>query len=84
MSFYSLSDEQVLKMPVGRFWLLEKNVARIQAESDIRNVNVVSVPHVKNGQEVQNRLIEELGTIVVMNHKRDDNASQRLMALGGR
>lgn len=83
MAFYALTDRQILEMPVGRFWMLERNIGRIQAENDLRSVNVVSAPHVKSPQEIQSRLTEELGTVIVLNHKRDDDANKRLLALGG-
>lgn len=83
MAFYSLTDEHLLQMPAKRFWLLEKNIGRLNAEFDLRQLNVISAPNLKNPQDVQQRLVEELGTIIIVNAKRDEDAADRLRLLGG-
>lgn len=35
-----MTDEQVLAMPSRRFWSMERQISRIQAANDLRQVNV--------------------------------------------
>jgi hypothetical protein len=39
-AFYSMTDEQVLRMPVKRFWAMSACINRIQAERDKRKLSV--------------------------------------------
>ncbi len=42
MHFYSMSHAELLSIPVYTFWELSKNVGRIQASVDIRQVTLLS------------------------------------------
>ncbi|WP_354734409.1 hypothetical protein [Acinetobacter nosocomialis] len=37
-----MSHECVLKLPIRIFWLLSKNIQRIQARNDLRHLNVAT------------------------------------------
>jgi hypothetical protein len=43
MRFYGLSDTHVLQMPVGRFWFLYQTALRIEAQEDLRLLNIAVV-----------------------------------------
>lgn len=82
MAFYGMSDLDLLDMPIQRFWLLESNVSRIQAERDTRALRVSLGQH--NPQEVMQTLATEMGTVYVETHPaRDENATSTLKALSG-
>ncbi len=67
MRFYGLSDEQVLQMPVRRFWLLHKNVDRIAAEEDIRVAAIAaSVQSGESFNELMNGLRKQMGEVVII------------------
>lgn len=57
MSFYGLSDEHVLKMPISRFWLMSRSVDRISAERDMRAARVAA--SVQSGEGVE-KLFDDL------------------------
>ena len=85
MAEYGLSDTHLLQMPLRRFWLLEKNITRLQAERELRQLPILasanSGSHLK---ELTERLSRELGTIVTVNvTARDPDATSKLMRLAG-
>lgn len=57
MHFYSLSDEQILRMPVRRFWVLEAQINRILSERDLRLINV---DRASGSQEQMSQVIDRL------------------------
>jgi hypothetical protein len=65
MRFYGLSDEQVLKMPIKRFWLLQRNVSRLAAQEDVRAFNVALLPHGKEEdiKQAYDKWKEQVGLI---------------------
>jgi hypothetical protein len=40
MRFYGLTDEHILKMPANRFWFLYNTALRIEAQEDLRLLNI--------------------------------------------
>jgi len=82
MYHYKLSDEQVLKMPARRFWLLNKNLNRLMAENDIRNLQVlVSAESSEGTKQTQERLFLEIGPVVVQEPTFDRDGLNRLKQL---
>jgi hypothetical protein len=41
MYFYSETHESLMRMPLQTFWLLSNNIERIQAQLDLRTVNIL-------------------------------------------
>jgi hypothetical protein len=65
MRFYGLSDERLLKMPLRRFWLLNKNIDRLRAEEDLRMLSVAL--HAASGEsagDLSEKLMKQMGTVV--------------------
>ncbi len=86
--FYGLSDQQVLKMSLRRFWTMYWQVSRIEAEEDIRHLsNIVAA----NDKESLKERIEHLQTAIgspiqvprAPKIEADADAFQRLRALAG-
>lgn len=64
MSFYGLSDEHVLKMPISRFWLMSKAIDRISAERDIRAARIaISVQSEEGVGKLFDDLHNEMGEV---------------------
>lgn len=68
MAFYAMTDEQILKMPVTRFWLLNRSIDRISAERDLRLARVMgSITSQEGAEALFERLDQEMGKIAVFN-----------------
>jgi hypothetical protein len=83
MAEYGLSDNHLLQMPLRRFWLLDKNITRLQAERELRQLPVMAAT---NGGDLvkvlADRLSQELGTVVTVNvMTRDPDATSKLKRL---
>lgn len=88
MHFYSMSDEQVLKMPARRFWTLERQINRIRAESDLRQISTMSANNsADNHTQVRDRLVLELGDTAQFKRnlivKRDPDAKAKFARVMG-
>ena len=84
--FYSMSDAQVLDMPVRRFWLMNSNIQRIQAEFDLRKMSVVaSAQDGKAYEQYRKTLVIEIGDVTITNQKEglDRAGLEMLRAMGG-
>ena len=74
-----MTDEQVLSMPIRRFWLFNESVDRLQASQDMRNLNVILGAKTPEGaKEVSDKLSEAIGTVVIKDHLRDKKALKNL------
>jgi len=57
-----MNDEEILRMPSRRFWSMERQIARIRAESDLRGINVgVALTNQDALEKTTNILVLELG-----------------------
>lgn len=66
MKFYGLGDEQVLRMPIRRFWLLHRSIDRLQAEQDLRLLAIsVGAQSAEGYKSTSERLRAEQGKVVV-------------------
>lgn len=50
-------------MSARRFWSMEKQISRIEAERDLRNLQIASAQNVKNGEGVES-LNKHLSNII--------------------
>jgi hypothetical protein len=87
--FYGHTFAQVLEMPVRIFWVLERQISRIQADSDLRHLALLAASHGgENFQTTHARLVAELGTVAakttagIMNVKLDEAGLQELQGMG--
>ena len=65
MRFYGLDDRHLLKMPLRRFWLLNKNIDRLRAEEDHRQITLLlSAASGEHASKLMGRLEKQVGTVV--------------------
>lgn len=88
MRFYGLSDTHVLDMPVSRFWFLYGCVFRIEAQEDIRRLNLqMTVAGMEPSADAINgmhaSLRKDMGRVMEFDayDGPDPDAKERLMAL---
>jgi len=59
-----MSYREVLDLPIRAFWLFNKNVDRIRAESDLRELQVAANSQSQEGYtSARERLVLELGPV---------------------
>lgn len=73
-----MSDEQVMQMPISRFWLLLKSIDRILAEQEIVMARASSISQAQDSKRVEeyyNSLKLRKGgePIVVVDDSRDES-----------
>ncbi len=67
MHFYGLSDQQLLAMPLKRFWFLSRSVDRIAAEQDLRLLSIgASVQSGESYKDMVTGLHKQMGKVVIM------------------
>lgn len=77
-----MSYREVMEMPVKTFWAFNAAVGRLQAESELRLIQVIASAQTKLGQEHMEALRAEYGTpVVVVDERRDANATSKLREL---
>jgi len=84
MRFYAMNYREVLALPLHTFWMLNRNVSRIQAEEDLRAFRLlVAAQHGEGAAETFRDLQTEIGTPVVTVARMQTGAIQRLKQLAG-
>lgn len=74
-----MSDTHVLKMPIKRFWMMNGNIERVQAQRDIRTLSVVaSAQSGEMAQETRDGLLGEMGTVAISAPERDEQGFTEL------
>ncbi len=58
--FYSVSDSYVMKMPVKRFFLLYRNIRRLQAEETLVLLRVISQPYLDPKKNSNDHFVDNL------------------------
>ena len=88
MRFYGLTDSELLAMPAKRFWLLEKNVSRIQAHEAMQSIPLVQCAMGGDGvKDYQSTLTNALGKIhetQLLPQRTDEATKARLRALSNK
>lgn len=65
MRGYHLTQREVLDLPVTLFWLMLKNLDRLNAQDDIRQLRLLaSAQSGQAAKETQQSLVAEIGDIV--------------------
>lgn len=78
-----MTDEQVMKMPARRFWLMSNNIHRIEAERDMRRLTLGSVSQSgEAAKDYRQQLERELGKVVEHEQELDRSGWQRLKTIG--
>lgn len=83
VSFYGMSDVEVLAMPIYRFWSASSNVDRINAEDRIAQLHVHNSSQNKESAEAMiDSLNRTRGTVLVLDQvEADPDAWDRLERL---
>lgn len=88
MHFYSQSHDALMATPIKTFWLMSRNIDRIQAQKDMRSLSVaVCGQGGAAAQDHRKLLVTQVGDIVklkfdpVKNAVRDEEGFQALKAL---
>lgn len=64
---YSIDFHSILDLPLATFWMLNKNISRLLAEEDIRQMVVVAAPQSKDGyNDAFDRLSAEFGRPMIV------------------
>lgn len=66
LNFYQLGSYQaVLALPIRTFWMLSRNIDRILAERDLRQIEVIVKSQATEGiQSLMTDLKKQMGTVV--------------------
>jgi len=76
---YSLATTEVLAMPIKRFWLLEKNISRLEALDGIRQLDITVASQGKEGYEDMHRQLKgQIGLITVVTPELDKRGLEGL------
>lgn len=83
MRFYGLDDEQVFRMSIRRFWLLNANIDRISAQENYRNAQVAMTANMtKESIETYFKALQaEIGTVVVREETPDYEGITKLKTM---
>lgn len=63
--FYGWTDTHVLGMPSRRFWMMERQIDRIRAENEIRQVSLHSAINPPSHASTVQRLNEYIGKLTL-------------------
>jgi hypothetical protein len=65
MHFYALSYSEMMALPIKTFWFMNATIDRINAQKDMRSLNVAVCGQGGEGAtDYREKLILEIGTIV--------------------
>lgn len=83
-----MDQERVWTMPVRRFWSMERNIARIMAENDIRHIQVNQAQNSQDNYDtIIKRLTKEIGDTAKLKYnkivKPEPEAKDKLQLLMG-
>jgi hypothetical protein len=70
-----MSDVAILAMPIKRFWLFSDCIERMKASDGVHGIQVAAAVLSQDIYEsTLNKLSETVGTIVISESERDENA----------
>ena len=72
-------------MPVRRFWMLHRNITRIQAEEDLRQLTTVNAAQSPEAaKDYRQQLIVAIGEVsTVVDNERDEAGIENLKIMSG-
>jgi len=71
-----------LDLPLVTFWMMERSIARIEAERDMRALVLSNASNTKEGiKEIQAALKEKIGTVYVPKNTLDSEGLNKLKGL---
>lgn len=92
-NYYAMGYEAVLRLPLKTFWMMHKNIDRIEAKRDMRAMSVAMVSQATpdSARAFREALVLEAGTIIKMSGpaenpleaKRDESGFADLKRMAG-
>ena len=84
MHFYAMSYPALLALPIGVFWGLARNIDRLRADEDLRQLSVIGAA-IAGGDDFVEGLKEQRGRIVTAERKSgfDREGFKRLRVMMG-
>jgi len=86
MRFYSMSHESVYALPLTTFWMLDRNISRIKAEEDQRQLRLSLVAQAGDQEAIKEYMTElstAVGNPVIQKAAMEQGAMNRLKVLMG-
>lgn len=86
MRFYSMGHRDVLGLPLNAFWMLDRNISRIRAEEEQRQLRLLLTAQSGDRDGIDafaTSLSSEIGTPVVERAVMEKGAINRLKAVLG-
>lgn len=87
MRFYSMNYRDVLDLPLKAFWMLDRNISRIKAEDDLRQVRLSALASSGSKEALENfmtELSDEVGKPIQQDQSvMEPGAMDRLKSLMG-
>lgn len=78
MRFYGFNWEYMMAMSLRLFWSMVKNMHRIRAQEQLRQIRIVSLPNIDESARTEyiNEQVSTLGTITVSDERDTDIAGK--------
>lgn len=74
-----MTVEEIYRLPIRTFWLLETNISRLRAEEDLRHIRLLVSQHQSESlNELTSSLAADMGATVIAAPKRDEGGFSRL------
>ncbi len=86
MRFYSMSHESVYGLPLTTFWMLDRNISRIKAEEEQRQLRLSLVAQSGDQDTIKDYMAElssAIGNPIVQKAVMEQGAIKRLKVLMG-
>jgi hypothetical protein len=69
-------------MPIKRFWLMHKNIDRIEAQRDLRALTIANVGQSEeDSRDHRKHLLDTVGTLVIGAPERDQEGFEELKSM---
>jgi hypothetical protein len=78
LAFYAMNYQEVRKLPVETFWMLNKNIDRIAAENDMRAAQIgIQVQSGEGFKDLMDNLRKQLGVVFTYDEGKRAMAAKR-------
>lgn len=71
MHFYGIGFYETKKLPLKAFWMLQRNIDRLEASSDYRQLQLICSATSSEGvKDVSERLLKTIGKVVIYDEQK--------------